>query len=91
MFKSFYNNYISGERNYGPSIDMWSVGCVFCELFIKTALIKVRITILYYIISLMFILHSQLHCINIFFLKVYLKKAMTLCKRVSHKNTLKYA
>ena len=29
-----------GYRNYGPEIDMWSIGCVFCELLTGVILFK---------------------------------------------------
>ena len=31
-----------GEKNYGPAIDMWGAGCIFAELFTKSALLKGR-------------------------------------------------
>ena len=27
-----------GAKHYGPSVDMWSVGCIFGELFLRTPL-----------------------------------------------------
>lgn len=29
---------IYGTRNYGPEIDMWSVGCIFAELLMRKPL-----------------------------------------------------
>lgn len=29
-----------GERNYGGEIDLWGVGCIMCELFIKEPIMK---------------------------------------------------
>ena len=29
-----------GQRDYGPEIDIWSIGCVFCELLTGTILFK---------------------------------------------------
>ena len=29
-----------GQRNYGPEIDIWSIGCVFCELLTGVILFK---------------------------------------------------
>ncbi|XP_052195852.1 cyclin-dependent kinase C-2 C-like [Diospyros lotus] len=31
-----------GSTNYGPSVDLWSVGCVFAELFIGKPILKGR-------------------------------------------------
>jgi len=29
-----------GEENYGLAIDLWSVGCILCEICTKTAIFK---------------------------------------------------
>lgn len=29
-----------GERNYGPSVDMWGIGCIMCELYCKEPVMK---------------------------------------------------
>lgn len=35
---------ILGFQNYGPAVDMWSVGCIFAELFSRDALFSGKST-----------------------------------------------
>jgi serine/threonine protein kinase len=29
-----------GERDYGPAIDMWGVGCIFAEMWIRSPIMQ---------------------------------------------------
>jgi len=40
-----------GENNYGPAIDMWSVGCVFSELLTGQPAFKGKKTMIFYLIK----------------------------------------
>lgn len=31
-----------GERNYGPSVDVWGAGCIMAELWTRTPILQVR-------------------------------------------------
>ena len=32
--------YLNYKDNYGPSVDMWSVGCIIAELFTKVVFVR---------------------------------------------------
>jgi cyclin-dependent kinase 12/13 len=39
---------LMGSTNYGVTVDLWSIGCVFAELFIGKPILKGRTEVLHY-------------------------------------------
>ena len=42
---------LMGSTNYGVTVDLWSVGCVFAELFLGKPILKGRTEVLHYSFS----------------------------------------
>ncbi|KVI02456.1 Protein kinase, ATP binding site-containing protein, partial [Cynara cardunculus var. scolymus] len=55
-----------GSTNYGPYVDMWSVGCVFAELFVGRPILKGRTEVRTFRMPIVYLerMHSKRHLVE---------------------------
>lgn len=53
-----------GSTNYGASVDLWSVGCVFAEILIGRPILKGRTEVILYICVCLCSVYVYIPCIS---------------------------